>query len=118
MALLGFGASTLLQFLMILLHRTLGIGIGMPSDLAIWLFIWPLAKLVAMIPISFGGLGVREAAFLGLARPFGIPESVAVASSLAWQAVMLLGGLIGGAVWLLMTWRPSGRPRAAGQRSA
>jgi uncharacterized membrane protein YbhN (UPF0104 family) len=105
-ALAAFLVSGVLQVVLMLTHRELGWRIGMPRDLSIWMFIWPVAKLVAMVPISFGGLGVREAAFLGLARPFGIAESVAVASSLAWQAVALVGGLIGGGVWLLMTLRP------------
>lgn len=107
----GVLASAFLQFLLILVHRQLGIGIGMPADLGIWLFVWPLAKVAAMLPISLGGLGVREAAFLALGRPFGIEKSVAVATSLAWQAVLLVGGLAGGAVWLLLTWRPETRMR-------
>jgi uncharacterized membrane protein YbhN (UPF0104 family) len=116
-ALAGLLVSIVLQFVLLLVNRELGIRIGMPKDLSIWLFIWPLAKLVAMIPISFGGIGVREAAFLTLGKPFGIAESVAVASSLAWQAVMLVGGVASGAAWLLLTWRPEA-PVARAERRA
>jgi glycosyltransferase 2 family protein len=109
LALFGFLVSATLQFLLLLVHRQLGVRIGMPSDLTIWLFIWPVSKLVAMVPISFAGLGVREAAFWALSRPFGVVKDVAVAASLAWQAVMIVGGLLSGLVWILLTWRPAGK---------
>jgi glycosyltransferase 2 family protein len=116
LVLLGFLISASLQFLLLLVHRQLGVGIGMPRDLTIWMFIWPVSKLAAMIPISFAGLGVREAAFLALSKPFGVPRDVAVAASLAWQAVMIVGGLLSGLVWILLTWRPHARlaPKEAG----
>jgi uncharacterized membrane protein YbhN (UPF0104 family) len=115
LALLGFLISATLQFLLLLVHRELGVRIGMPRDLTIWMFIWPVSKLAAMVPISFAGLGVREAAFLALSKPFGIVKDVAVAASLAWQAVMIVGGLLGGLVWVLLTWRPAARLAPAGR---
>lgn len=113
----GLAFSTALQFFLLLANRELGRSIGMTTDLGIWLFVWPLAKLVAMLPISIGGIGVREAAFLGLARPFGIVESMAVASSLAWQAVLLALGLLGGAVWFVLSWRIERRVGRAERRA-
>jgi uncharacterized membrane protein YbhN (UPF0104 family) len=116
LALVGLCGSTAVQFCLLLMHRQLGTQMGMRSELEIWLFIYPIAKLIAMLPISFGGLGVREAAFAGLAELFGMSKPLAVASSLAWQAVMLFGGLCGGAVWMLLTWRPPvGIGRAEGR---
>lgn len=116
LALFGFLVSATLQLLLLLVHRELGVRIGMPRDLTIWLFVWPVSKLVAMVPISFAGIGVREAAFLALSKPFGIVKDVAVAASLAWQAVMIVGGLLAGIVWILLTWRPAARlsPKGAG----
>jgi glycosyltransferase 2 family protein len=106
LAICGFALSMALQLTLLLVQRELGIRMGMPREFAIWLFIWPTAKLVAMIPISISGLGVRENAWRELAKPFGITAGDAVSTSLAFQVVVILGGLIGGAVWLLLTWRP------------
>jgi hypothetical protein len=105
-ALCGLMLSTALQLILLLVQRELGMRMGMPRDFAIWLFIWPTAKLIAMIPISISGLGVRENAWRELAKPFGIAAKDAVSTSLAFQVVVILGGVIGGAVWLLLTWRP------------
>jgi glycosyltransferase 2 family protein len=37
------------------------------------LFAWPLAKIAAVVPITQGGIGVREAALVVLLAPFGAP---------------------------------------------
>ncbi len=64
-----------------------------------------------MLPVSFGGLGVREAAFAALVAPFG-PESLAVAQSLVWQSVLIAGGLAAGGFWVLSPGRVTVRPAA------
>jgi glycosyltransferase 2 family protein len=61
-----------------------------------WLFAWPLAKLSALIPITQGGIGVREAALVVLLVPFGAPAVKTAAVGLAWEAVIISGGLIAG----------------------
>ena len=62
-----------------------------------WLFAWPLAKISAAIPITQGGIGVREAALAGLLAPFGAPPTLTVAAGLAWEAVVISGALLAGA---------------------
>lgn len=62
-----------------------------------WLFAWPIAKLSAAIPVTQGGIGVREAALAGLLVPFGAPPALTVAAGLAWEAIVISGALIGGA---------------------
>ena len=61
-----------------------------------WLFAWPLAKFSAVIPITQGGIGVREAALVVLLVPFGAPRAKTAAVGLAWEAVIFSGGLIAG----------------------
>lgn len=61
-----------------------------------WLFAWPLAKFCGVIPITQGGIGVREAALVILLVPFGAPPVETVAVGLAWEAVIICGGLIAG----------------------
>lgn len=67
-----------------------------------WLFAWPLAKLSAVIPITQGGIGVREAALAALLIPFGARAAVTVAVGLAWETVIISGGLIAGLTAFLL----------------
>ncbi|HKF51238.1 MAG TPA: lysylphosphatidylglycerol synthase transmembrane domain-containing protein, partial [Candidatus Acidoferrales bacterium] len=57
-----------------------------------WLFAWPLAKFCGVIPITQGGIGVREAALVILLVPFGAPPVETAAVGLAWEAVIICGG--------------------------
>ncbi len=77
-----------------------------------WLFAWPLAKFCAVIPITQGGIGVREAALVVLLIPFGAPAVKTAAVGLAWEAVIISGGLIAGLAAFLLG-RFSGASAAA-----
>lgn len=68
-----------------------------------WLFAWPLAKFCAVVPITQGGIGVREAALVVLLVPFGAPAVKTAAVGLAWEAVIISGGLIAGLVAFLLS---------------
>lgn len=107
-AAVGLAACVGLQVGFVLVNVPLGRMLGLEMDLRLWLLLWPLAKVAAMLPLSLGGLGVREAAFAALAAPFVAPE-LAVATSLAWQSVLIVGGLVAGGWWMLA---PAPSPRA------
>ena len=78
-------------------------GLGVEAPLAVWLFAWPLAKILAVAPISLGGIGVREASLAGLMAPFGADPAGVVAASLIWQGVLFVTGALGAAAWLIST---------------
>jgi uncharacterized membrane protein YbhN (UPF0104 family) len=69
---------------------------GLRLEFRVWLFAWPLAKLSAGLPITQGGIGVREAALAALLLPFGAPAVLTVAAGLAWEAIVVCGALFGG----------------------
>ena len=69
------------------------------------------------MPISLGGLAVRETTLAALLAPFGVPFAVGVVCSLLWQTVLISGGLIGGLVWLVLG-RRRGAPFGAAIRPA
>src|SRR5690348_17485325 len=77
-----------------------------------WLFAWPLAKFSGLIPLTQGGIGVREAALVILLKPFGARPAKAAAVGLAWEAVILIGGLIAGLAAFLLG-QSSARTKAA-----
>jgi uncharacterized protein (TIRG00374 family) len=65
------------------------------APVAAWFFAWTTAKIIAIAPISLGGLGVREASMAGLLTPFGADPAQVVAIGLVWQSVLYASGLIG-----------------------
>ena len=98
--------SLFVQTLFILLNIRIGRALGIDADWQVWFFCWPLAKLIALVPISLGGIGVRDAALVTLLGTYGVITGVAFAQSLAWQAILILSGIIAGTVAVLSS--PSG----------
>jgi uncharacterized protein (TIRG00374 family) len=49
-----------------------------------------ISRLASMIPITPGGLGTVDAALIALLTTFGLPESVAIASTLVWRAASFI----------------------------
>jgi len=94
----AFVLGIVLQSLLIVLNYGLGLIIGIRIPLYVWLFVWPLAKISGLLPVTQGGIGVREAVLAVLFAPFGVTAANAVASGLVFQAVVILGGLVSGAV--------------------
>jgi len=107
----AIGLSLAIQGSFVLLNRMLGQAIGIEVPLAVWFLVWPLAKVAGLMPISLGGLAVREATLAALLAPFGVPFALGVVCSLLWQSVLIVGGLIGGVAWLLLSrTRANGAP--------
>jgi uncharacterized protein (TIRG00374 family) len=75
---------------------------GLDLPFRVWLFAWPLAKISAALPITQGGIGVREAALLALLAPFGAPAVLTVAAGLAWEAIVVSGALVAGTTSVLI----------------
>jgi uncharacterized protein (TIRG00374 family) len=92
----------LLQGLLVMLNAWLGDVVGIHISPVVWLFVWPLAKIAAILPVTQGGIGVREGALVILFQPFGVPAAEAMATGLIFTAVVMTGGLIGGAVAYLL----------------
>lgn len=60
----------------------------------------PAALLVAMIPISFGSWGLREAAFVVFLGGAGVAPEAALSLSIAFGLLRVVVGGIGGLTWL------------------
>lgn len=83
------------QAVLILLSIQLATPMGVDVAWAAWFFAWPIAKIVATLPISLGGLGVRESSLAALLAPFGAAAPAVVAAGLAWQGILYLAGALG-----------------------
>ncbi|HEX5424572.1 MAG TPA: lysylphosphatidylglycerol synthase transmembrane domain-containing protein [Candidatus Acidoferrales bacterium] len=96
-AIAALSISLASQLSFIALSALLADACGLRLLFRAWLFAWPIAKLSAAIPVTQGGIGVREAALAGLLVPFGAPPALTVAAGLAWEAIVISGALLGGA---------------------
>jgi uncharacterized membrane protein YbhN (UPF0104 family) len=95
--------SILIQSTFVLLNVMIGTAIGIQLALPLWFMAWPLAKVAGLMPISLGGLAVRDATFGALLVPLGVPMAHGVVAALIWQTVMIAGGLLGGLSWWLLS---------------
>jgi len=93
--------AVIVQLTFTWLNYFIGTAMGIKVSFAVWLMAWPLAKVVALLPVSLGGLGVREAALAALLAPFAVTGTLAVAEALIWQSVLLGFGLLAGIALLL-----------------
>jgi uncharacterized membrane protein YbhN (UPF0104 family) len=74
---------------------------GITLDLLVCVTLVPPVLLLATLPVSFGGWGVREAALIGLLAPFGVAAGQALGLSIALGLLVMAAGLPGGVLWLL-----------------
>lgn len=112
---IAFTLGLALQTSLILLNWRLGHLIGIVIPLHVWLFVWPLAKIAGLTPLTQGGIGVREAAQAALFAPFGVTAVRAVATGLVFEAVIITGGLLAGLI--AMVFRRADRAAASGAHS-
>jgi glycosyltransferase 2 family protein len=98
----GWLAGIFIQSTFLILTARLAVACGLALPLRVWLFAWPLAKLAAVLPLTQGGIGVREAALVALLAPFGAASHLVLAAGLVWEGVIIAGGLVSGGVVLLL----------------
>jgi uncharacterized protein (TIRG00374 family) len=78
-----------------LISLSLGGGISL---LHIFLFT-PLITFVLLIPMSVGGIGLNQSAYVFFFNLVGVPEHKSLAISLVMQAIIIISSLPGGVLW-------------------
>lgn len=76
-------------------------GMGYDVSFFINLFVTPLLFMLFTLPISFGGIGIREGAYILLYGAFGVPAEIALVVSFCSLLSMLLSYAIGAFLFLL-----------------
>jgi len=99
---IGWILGVMIQATFILLNALLAISCGLVQPFRVWLFAWPLAKIAALLPLTQGGMGIREAALVALLLPFGATAALVLAAGLVWEGVIVAGGLISGLIAFLL----------------
>jgi uncharacterized protein (TIRG00374 family) len=98
----SLGVGVVFNVLLIVSNVLIGTALGADVPLRYYLIFVPLTSLVLILPISFAGLGVREATYVFLFSQVGMVREVALSLSLL---VYVLGtvtpGLVGGVIYML-----------------
>jgi glycosyltransferase 2 family protein len=82
----------------VLVILTHALGLAVPWS---YCFVFgPLVNVMAAIPVSLNGLGVREGGYVFFLAHVGVPRESAIAFALTWFAVVMLSAGIGGVVYL------------------
>ena len=97
--------STGVQFLLVVAIYLCAKGMGIPLSFGPALLVVPAIMLVSMIPVSYGGWGVREGAMIFGLGQLGVAVSDALAISVTYGLMQIALGLPGGALWLARTGR-------------
>lgn len=90
-----FILSLAVQCLFVLINIAFALAIGVMIPAAAWFYAWAGAKIIAILPISLGGLGLREASMAALLQPFGADSGAVIAIGLVWQTVLYASGIVG-----------------------
>lgn len=96
---LALAAAT--HTLNVLVFFTLGHSLGLAVTGEQWFFVVPSSLLLAMLPVSAGGWGMREACFIVALGSIGIPPEQAIVPSVLFGLCILLVALPGGLIWLM-----------------
>lgn len=90
--------SLVFQGLIIWVHVLLGRALGLRVPIGIYALAGTLTAVVSMVPVSINGLGTRDAAYVFFFALGGVGRELALAFALAWLALLLVCGAVGGAV--------------------
>lgn len=93
--------SFLLQFAVILNWYLAALALGIDLSLAAFIFIVPVVSTIAMIPISVGGIGLRENSLVFIMVAMGVANDKAALCSLLILFMLLMIGMIGGIVYIV-----------------
>ncbi len=97
----AYGLSLIVQLLNVATVALLGAAVGLPVPWEAYFMAVPPVILLAALPLSIGGLGVREGALAVALASFGVTHEQGLAVGVLWFVVLLACGLLGGAIYLL-----------------
>lgn len=92
--------SVCMQSLVILIYLLLGTSIGIELSVSSYFAFVLVVQLVTTLPISIGGLGIREGTLVALLTSTGIDTQLSVALSLLFLLTMWLSSLPGAVIFL------------------
>ncbi len=92
----GFLLSVLTSASTIIIGYCFSLSLSWDIPFYVFLYTIPIITITTMLPVSFGGVGVRETAFYVVFSQYGVAGSSAIALALLWYSVNIISGAIGG----------------------
>jgi len=86
------------QLIAVFITMTLAGALGININFADWCWIFGVISLVVFLPITVGGIGLREGGFVILLEQFGVPGEKALALSLSILGLQIIGAIAGGVI--------------------
>lgn len=93
--------SLLAQVIAILYYPLIAYSLGLDVPLVYFFIFIPIILVILMLPISIGGIGVREGAFIFFFKKVGVLPYEAVSLALVAFGLYLIWSLIGGVVYAM-----------------
>lgn len=109
--------SIVVQFVTIAAMSLVAIDTGVAVPLLPMLAVCALGLLIARLPVSYGGWGVREGTLVLGFAPFGVTREAALAASITYGLTELAAAVIGGLVWVALSVASDTRLGSKGQAS-
>ncbi len=97
------GASLLIRFFTVVVTHTLLVAVGAEVPFVQTLTLWPAAMLVGVAPLTLGGMGTRDAAFLALLAERGthVDASTVLVATVGYSAVATWSFAVIGLPWMI-----------------
>ncbi len=108
--------SVLLQAAIAVFYNVVGIALGIPVPLLYFLLFLPIITIITLLPVSLGGLGVRELAMVYLFAAVGVSSVDVLAVSLSAHVLNTALSLWGGLILLADRVRPAAAVAARAAR--
>jgi len=93
--------SLLTTFVNILSFYLLSVSIGSEVPFIYFLFFIPVITIISYLPITYSGLGIREAGFVLLFVEVGMSPDQALGISLMYFGLLLILGIMGGIIYII-----------------
>lgn len=100
------GWGMVVQGLNVLAVAEIGRAMGLGIPLGAYCIAVPTVALLTSLPVSIGGVGVREGGLAWMLASYGVTEELGVTLGLLWFLTSIAGGLLGGTVYFLNLKRP------------
>jgi uncharacterized membrane protein YbhN (UPF0104 family) len=95
----ALAVSLVFNLINILINYLCGRAVGIDLSLGYFFVTAPLISISLMIPVSIGGIGVRDWVVVALFDPVGVSSNTAASMSLSLYAVSAAAGLVGGLLY-------------------
>lgn len=93
--------SLFVQIVSCLTAYIIGLSLGVKTGVIYFFMFLPIVGAASLLPVSIGGLGVREGMMIYLFRNAGVKEGLAIGMSLINFSFILTYGILGGVIYVL-----------------